>query len=708
MSEPAATAPDEAQPWPGLDSFTEASRRFFFGRQNEEEELFRRIRRETATLLFGQSGRGKTSLLQAGLFPRLRESGFLPVLVRLDYGPTAAPLFDQVKALLRAAFDVAGVRAPTFEPDEGLWEYLHRTGLTIVSADGDEITPVLVFDQFETVFTLGLRGADIRTKCRDFLIELADLIENRPSAALKARLETEPDLTERYIFNRDDYRVVIALREDYLPHLESLRARAPSLGPNRFRLTRMDGGQAMAAVVGPGRSLVTDEVAQAIVKVVSSTRLEDPFVLLEGEAVDPILGLEVEPALLSLFCRGLNSGRIEAGLLTITAELLAQKREQVIESFYEEAFAGHPVALREFVEDELVTETGFRDSMTRTRAERELASRGVAASALDDLVHGRLLRIEERLEESRVELIHDLLTDVVQKSRRRRRQAEEEARVLAANQEAERREAEIRHAYARRRRKFGVFAGVGASVLVAIIVALSGMVLHAQKVQSDLRRQWADCSGSDPAKSIAGCTAFIKTGQQTPFADFGMVYYDRGNAFYRSGSYAKAIADYNKAMESKSNNPDFYINRAMAYEGMRDYLDASRDYNQAISLRPDDVVALGDRCFDSAAADNALAKGLDDCSKALGLKPGDANLLDSRCFINFRLGQFDRAIADCTAALAADPQLSTSLYIRGRSELRLAELGRGDVAAERAQGTNDVAKAGAETRAAYENYVGMK
>ena len=49
-----------AQPWPGLDAFSEALQKFFFGRTAETEELYRRIRGETVTLLIGQSGLGKT------------------------------------------------------------------------------------------------------------------------------------------------------------------------------------------------------------------------------------------------------------------------------------------------------------------------------------------------------------------------------------------------------------------------------------------------------------------------------------------------------------------------------------------------------------------------------------------------------------------------------------------------------------------------
>ena len=67
---------DAENPWPGLMPFTEATQAFFHGREAEAAELLRRVRRERLTILFGQSGLGKTSLLCAGLFPRLRVADF--------------------------------------------------------------------------------------------------------------------------------------------------------------------------------------------------------------------------------------------------------------------------------------------------------------------------------------------------------------------------------------------------------------------------------------------------------------------------------------------------------------------------------------------------------------------------------------------------------------------------------------------------------
>jgi hypothetical protein len=78
---------DPENPWLGLSSYTEETRAYFHGRDDEAAELARRVQRKLLTVLFGQSGLGKTSLLKAGLVPRLRSEGFCPVYVRIDYSP---------------------------------------------------------------------------------------------------------------------------------------------------------------------------------------------------------------------------------------------------------------------------------------------------------------------------------------------------------------------------------------------------------------------------------------------------------------------------------------------------------------------------------------------------------------------------------------------------------------------------------------------
>ena len=108
VSDPAAAAVDERNPWLGLASFTEETRAYFFGRDDEVAELARRVQRKLLTVLFGQSGLGKTSILRAGLVPRLRGQGYCPVYVRIDYSRDSPSPSDQIKAAIFRATQESG------------------------------------------------------------------------------------------------------------------------------------------------------------------------------------------------------------------------------------------------------------------------------------------------------------------------------------------------------------------------------------------------------------------------------------------------------------------------------------------------------------------------------------------------------------------------------------------------------------------------
>src|ERR1700745_4301343 len=117
---------DSQHPWIGLASFTEGDREFFAGRGDEIDQLLRLVRRDTLTLLYGISGLGKTSLLQAGVFPALRNENYLPVPIRLACLDSPAPLAKQVFDAIGVAAAEARVDAPQLQPGETLWEYFHR------------------------------------------------------------------------------------------------------------------------------------------------------------------------------------------------------------------------------------------------------------------------------------------------------------------------------------------------------------------------------------------------------------------------------------------------------------------------------------------------------------------------------------------------------------------------------------------------------
>jgi hypothetical protein len=467
---------DPEHPWLGLSSYTEETRAYFHGRDEEAAELARRVQRKNLTVLFGQSGLGKTSLLRAGLVPRLRGEGFCPVYVRVDYSRDSPPPAEQIKQAIFRATAAAGhwTRPGTAIEGESLWEFLHHRGDLLRDANGRTLLPLLIFDQFEEIFTLAQADDAGRLRAKEFLADLADLVENRPPVALEARLDQDEAAAEDFDFARADYRILIALREDYLAHLESVKGVMPSITQNRMRLARMTGAQALTAVVKPGGRLVSQDVAESIVRFVA------------GGA--ELANAEVEPSLLSLVCRELNNVRVTRGRAEISADLLAGSRDTILSEFYERALGDQPEGVRRVIEDELLTDSGYRESLAEERVIKALASAGAAPDALAKLVDRRLLRIEERLDMRRVELTHDVLCSVVASSRdlRHEREARDEAeRQLAAQQE---REAATRRALVRARTIAAVCAVLA---VLAAASAVFGWVSQQRAKRADAQAQQA-------------------------------------------------------------------------------------------------------------------------------------------------------------------------------------------------------------------------
>ena len=543
LDDPAAQPPaiDADHPWLGLASFTEESRAFFFGREEEIAELARRVQRKLLTLLFGKSGLGKTSILRAGIVPRLRPLGYCPVYVRIDYSRDTPSPAEQIKQAIFRASEATGqwTHVGAAVAGESLWEFLHHRGDVLRDASGRTLTPLLIFDQFEEVFTLA-QGDDFgRKRAAQFVEELSDLVENRPPKALEARIDDDDAIAEQFDFTRTDYRVLVALREDYLAHLEAFRAAMPSITQNRMRLAPMTGEQALEAVTKPGGRLVSQEVAEAVVRFIA------------GGA--ELRNAEVEPSLLSLICRELNNARIAQGRSEISTDLLAGSHDTILAEFYERALADQPPGVRHFIEDQLLTESGFRESLAEERVKKAFAAAGAAPDALARLVDRRLLRVEERLDVRRVELTHDVLCRVVGASRdlRREREARDEAERKLAEQRA--REQATRKALVRARQ---VAAVCGVLALAAIASAFFGYesMRRAQRAEAlaQQTRALAERARSEAEKLVVYLLDDFYL-ELEPVGRLDIV-----------ASLAKRAVDYYAALPADLRTPDTERNRALA------------------------------------------------------------------------------------------------------------------------------------------------
>lgn len=149
-------------PWLGLSSYTEESIKEyqFNGRSTAIAALTTLIRQNLFVTLYGRSGIGKTSLLQAGVYPILRREGYSPLTIRLNElrdgkDNAAKKIWESITDSLSQngyqykSCDEKDKYIPDFT-DILVFRKLFSAGKFLNNND-DEAVPVIVLDQFEEI-----------------------------------------------------------------------------------------------------------------------------------------------------------------------------------------------------------------------------------------------------------------------------------------------------------------------------------------------------------------------------------------------------------------------------------------------------------------------------------------------------------------------------------------------------------------------------
>jgi hypothetical protein len=197
-------APDPEVPYKFLDYFEAKDRAVFVGRDVEINELTNRVLSHRVTALYAYSGMGKTSLIKAGVIPRLEFEGFRVVAFRLGANPAET---------LQHSLEQLGTGADSA-----------TTAST--SSESASLGTVLVLDQVEELFTAHTR-------------ESREVFANALIAALRDE--------------HSSLHVLLSLRIEYLGQLDDLFAGqggSDILG-NRFRLGALGPEQARQAILRP-------------------------------------------------------------------------------------------------------------------------------------------------------------------------------------------------------------------------------------------------------------------------------------------------------------------------------------------------------------------------------------------------------------------------------------------------------------------------
>ena len=508
-------------PWLGLASYREGE--VLYGRDDDIRDLTQSVVNDTDTLLYGKSGIGKSSILNAGVIPAARRYGYLPVLVRLSHKERHSYLLQIKNAIANAMIPVplnesgsqveltaeessqrdialkSRIReavACRDEAKESLYEYFHRH--TFHDKAGERIKLLVIFDQFEEIFTL----QPDESKKKRFFGELADFLNDVMPSELQTEAKPEDagkeaatvvegadfeDLFKdidlggksdlpQYVTDNEIH-LVFTIREDFLSEFEYYSASIPSLKQNRYGLRPINEEQASQIILRPMPGVIDKSVAKLIIEKVTG---RSDFEL------DGVPEIEVDSAVLSLYLNRLYEAKTGD---RITTELVEEKGGEIIADFYDDAISGISEDTIEYLEDMLLNGQGRRDNITIFDA---IHDGGATEEELDILCNRKkILRQFNYAGDLRIEYVHDILCPVIkahkderlflkQQEEERRRQEEEKQRILEeekakrekirkeAQEERERMKAEAMLARQRNRRRF---IAVGTFLLVLALGA---------------------------------------------------------------------------------------------------------------------------------------------------------------------------------------------------------------------------------------------
>ncbi len=378
----------------------------FYGRDTEIAELFHLLKARRIAVLHSPSGAGKSSMVQAGLMPRLRKARFDvwdPIRVNLDprrlVGVPAGTNRYVLSAMVSLENELpeGNQRSPAELATLDLATYVRnrprrrgRKGRSVV----------LLFDQFEEILTADPFAV---AEKHDFFRALRELLD-----------------TEHHAEHEDVWALFI-IREDYLPALAPYRHRVPTALSNTFRLDLLglDAAETAAVAYAAGGEREFP-AAHALIEDLATTQVQRP----DG-TYSPTLGNHIEPVQMQVVCRRLWQ-RMPADDRSIDPEDLQAYADvsSALGAYYADAItdastpdgasAPDPAierSIREWVGGQLIV-AGIR-SQVRREAEN---SGGLDNHLIDRLRSAYLVRAEQRAGALWFELAHDRLVEPVQRN----------------------------------------------------------------------------------------------------------------------------------------------------------------------------------------------------------------------------------------------------------------------------------------------------
>jgi tetratricopeptide (TPR) repeat protein len=195
--------------------------------------------------------------------------------------------------------------------------------------------------------------------------------------------------------------------------------------------------------------------------------------------------------------------------------------------------------------------------------------------------------------------------------------------------------------------------------LFAVLLSVSISAVASAQTITESRFQ---CLSNNPDIAIAACSTVVNS--ETEPRDVSAMLYIRGNAYSRKRDFVHAIRDYDQAISLR---PDFayaFAARGRVYDEIADYDQAIAEYDRAIKLDPNMGIVFNNR-GNAYLHKGEFDRAIQDYNQAIKLTPYDAVAFEDRGGA-YRLKQdCDRAIQDYDQSIRLNPTRSRAFNSRG-------------------------------------------
>jgi hypothetical protein len=453
--------------YPGTQPFTSAQENLFFGRELETKELLKLIQFQQMVVLYGKSGLGKSSLLNAKIIQEVKQQQIAQVFPMRFNAWTKETDETPLSKTRTALLTLEGLQTHTLAPiaDNSLWYAIKARQMAT-----KQKRFLLVFDQFEELFTYP--DAEIKAFKDDFAELLRSRMPKRMDKAIQNLQLSDADLDTFY--ENVDVKVLFAIRSDRMHLLDKLSDVLPDILRHCYELKALIEPDAREAITKPA-ALVGD--------------FDVPTFTYTGGALSDIVSFlkdengRIEAIQLQTLCQAFERTIHREGSSITAADTPMDKLKAIIDDYYKTQLNHDSITdkhtAHRLIEDELVIETGDGKGVRVTLHELSILVKFANRNApeadekirlkhlLDALVNVHLLRREVGSRGGDTyELAHDRLVEPVLTAKK---VYEAEVERQKAKEETERREGELaeakRQAWVERRRSL-----ILSSILIAFFI----------------------------------------------------------------------------------------------------------------------------------------------------------------------------------------------------------------------------------------------